>query len=217
MSEMMQPNLRIPISEDFFCDGKFYVLTSTSLGGSELTTKELSTILGDGQPTQIEALLQQGICIPLFFEADCELDRETLFVIGDLTPEEANGWIGRLRAKLHIPCGKLVFLCGGGDAEELAKAISGQPPQPDYQIFQVIDLPAGDYLVEVYAYLSSAVVQNYLEQQEKTVEAWFMDHCPDVVGQGYIIRLSPLDAEPPLPRLVPEVGWCGEFEFRQPE
>lgn len=26
-----------------------------------------------------------------------------------------------------------------------------------------------------------------------------------------------LETEPPMSRLVSEIGWCGEFEFRRPE
>ncbi|NJL43108.1 MAG: hypothetical protein HC935_06750 [Pseudanabaena sp. SU_2_4] len=70
---------------------------------------------------EIEALLRQGVCIPLYFEADCALDGFTLFVIGDLTEEESDEWIGKFVAKLNVPCGKLVLLCGGGDEEMITE------------------------------------------------------------------------------------------------
>lgn len=214
----------IPIDPNFFCDGHYYVLTSASLGGSELEPEALANQLAQADAADIEILLRQGICIPLYFDGDCALDTHTLFVLGELTEPQAHDWIGRLAWKLKIPCGKLVLLCGGGDGEELAYAISGKPPQPNYQIFQTIEVPPGDYLVEIYAYLSSMTVQLSLEswdqnwnlQRNDTLSQWYEENQPGSVDVAYIIRLSPLSTEPPFPPLVAEIGWCGEFEFRQP-
>ncbi|CAN1212349.1 DUF4261 domain-containing protein [Tumidithrix helvetica PCC 7403] len=221
MSKSIEPSIRIPISPEFFCDGGYYVLTSTSLGGGNFTPSEISTSLGDGNEAQVEELLKQGVCIPLFFEADCEIDRGTLFVIGDLTEEEASGWVGKLVAKLNIPCGKLVLLCGGGHEDMIAEAISGNPPNPNYVVFQAIDVPPDEYQVEIYAYLPSSSARNYiedrLEEQEPSIQDWFHRNQYDLEdGIGYIIRLTPLTTEPPLPKLVPEVGWCGVFDYQKP-
>lgn len=215
----------IPIDEAFFCDGHYYVLTSASLGGSGLTPEALSNTLRRADESEIEELLRRGVCIPLFFDGDCALDGETIFVLGDLTEQEEHDWIGRLSWKLNIPCGKFILLCGGGDAEELADAISGKPPKPNYQIFQVIDVPPAEYLVEVYAYLASMTVQLSLDEyddkgnlkENENLEQWYKTNRPGMDGVNYIIRLVPLDTEPPLPKLVFEIGWCGDFEFRQPE
>lgn len=225
MSEISEQRRCIPISKEFFCDGHYYVLTSASLGGSGFQPEELSNILGYPEEQEIEKLLRDGVCIPLFFDGDCALDSHTLFVFGDLTEQEEHDWIGRLSAKLNIPCGKFVILCGGGDADELAYAISGKPPKQHYEIFQVIEVPPAEYLVEIYAYLPSMTVQQSLEEydenwnliEHKALEEWYQANRPGIADIGYIIRLVPLETEPPLPRLVPEIGWCGEFEFRQPE
>src|SRR5690242_14064610 len=139
----MELRQSIPIASEFFCDGHYYVLTSASLGGSDLTPERVSDILGRADEPEIEELLKRGICIPLCFDGDCALDRTTVFVLGDLTEQEEHDWIARLSWKLNIPCGKFILLCGGGDAEELADAISGNPPKPNYQIFQAIDVPPG--------------------------------------------------------------------------
>lgn len=45
MSQSTESSKRISISPDFFCDGKFYVLTSTSLGGSHFTVIEISVVI----------------------------------------------------------------------------------------------------------------------------------------------------------------------------
>lgn len=225
MPETLEPRKAIPIDTDFFCDGHYYVLTSASLGNSGLKPKELSDTLGRAHEPEIEELLRRGICIPLFFDGDCALDGETVFVLGNLTAQEEHDWIGRLCGKLKIPCGKFIILCGGGDEGELADAISGNPPQPYYHIFQVIDVTPGEYLVEVYAYFSSMTVQLSLDdydaqgnlQENEVLRDWYQINRPGMAGINYIIRLAPLDTEPPLPTIVSGIGWCGEFEFRQPE
>lgn len=210
MTKINKSNTRIPISPEFFCDGHFYVLTSTSLGGSSFTPPDISNILGEGDEDQIEELLKQGVCIPLYFDPDCELDGCTLFVLGDLSEEEDKQWVGKLSWKLNIPCGKFVLLCGGGDEDELAYAISGNPPKQHYEIFQVVEVPPDEYLVEIYAYASSCIAREYLD-------AWDDDMDEREDGAiAYIIRLAPLITEPPLPKLVPEMGWCGVFEFPEP-
>ncbi|PZO41760.1 MAG: hypothetical protein DCF19_09415, partial [Pseudanabaena frigida] len=184
---------------------------------SLLITTEISTILGEGNESQIKELLRQGVCIPLFFEADCELDGNTLFVVGDLSEEEANAWVGKLVGKLNIPCGKLVLLCGGGDPDGFAHAMSGNLPDPNCEFFQIIEVPSGEYQVEIFAYLTSSIAQNYLEEQKENIQEWFRNNCSGTESIGYIIHLIPLESEPTLPKLVPEVGWCSEFEFREPE
>ncbi|MBW4483961.1 MAG: hypothetical protein KME14_15575 [Tildeniella torsiva UHER 1998/13D] len=215
----------IPLAEDFFCDGHYYLLTSGSLGGSEFTAEKLSNALGQADEQVVKNLLMRGICIPLFFDGDCALDGHTVVVLGDLSEQEEHVWIAKLSWKLAIPCGKFVIHCGGGDADELAYAIAGNPPEPNYRIFQIIDVPPGEYSVEIYAYLSSMTVQLSLEEydnhwnlKENTVlKEWYQLHRPGLVGIGYIIQLTPLKTEPPFPEFVPEIGWLGKFEFRQAE
>ncbi|HEY9888272.1 MAG TPA: hypothetical protein V6D02_07705 [Candidatus Obscuribacterales bacterium] len=224
MSQSTGDRQVIPLDENFFCDGHYYVLTSASLGGSGRSPAEVSEILGQGDADGITGLLWEGVCLPLCFDGDCALDQKTLIVVGDLTPEEARDWIGRLRWKLNIPCGKLVILCGGGDADEFAEAVSGVPPRPNYQIFQAIAVPPGDYLLEIYAYLSSMTVQMTLSEYDEhwneiehvELREWYETHQPGQEDIGYIIRLAPLQEIPPVPTLDPEMGWCGFFEFRRP-
>ncbi|HEY9695734.1 MAG TPA: hypothetical protein V6D10_00465 [Trichocoleus sp.] len=225
MPEILEPRQSIPLSTAFFCDGHYYVLTSASLGGSGLQPEEISDALSQSDEQQIEALLRRGVCIPLFFDGDCALDNNTVVVLGDLTEQEKQDWIGHLSWKLNIPCGQFIILCGGGDGEDFAYAISGNPPDPHYQFFQAIEVPPGEYLVQVYAYFSSMSVQLLLEeydekgdlQENEELRQWYQTNRPGCADIGYIIQLVPLETEPPFPKLVPEIGWCGEFEFRQSE
>jgi hypothetical protein len=235
MSNFLKSRQCIPLSEDYFCDGPYYVITSISLGGSDLSPQEVSTVLRQENEPEIKNLLHRGVCLPLFFPGDCAFD-DAIIVLGNLTEQEANEWIGRISWKLNIPCGKLVILCGGGDPQEFEYAVSGNPPEEHYEIFQVIDVPPGEYLVEIYAYVSSMTVNVYFEEDE-SLEEWFQRTRPGMElppwlqsfkEEGmvwelenelvnYLVRLAPLQTAPPLPKLIDGMGWCGEFEFRRPE
>jgi hypothetical protein len=222
MSELSETRQRLAISEEFFCDGHCYVLTSASLGGSDLTAEELSEILFEADEGKVKELLGKGVCFPVCFEGDCALDNNTVFVLGDLSEQEERDWIARLSWKLNIPCGRLILACGC-DAEDLERAVSGEPPEEHYVIYQVIEVSPAEYLVEIYAYFSSMTVQvslngydargNLVENEE--LAKWYQTNRPGLDDVGYVIRLKPLATEPPMPEL--EMGWFGKFEFRPPE
>lgn len=215
---MTEAARHIPIAPHFFCDGQGYVLTSSSLGGSMLTPKQIADLVLDGSAQEIAPLLTQGICLPVLFDSDCALDRQTLFVLGDLTPEQEQTWQARLTWKLEIPCGKLILLCSC-TADDLAHAISGQPPQEDFEIFQVIDVPPNSYLVEIYAYPSSATVlmtlsdADYAEYETTMLEPDY-DDAGHLTLVSYIIRLSPLKDELELPPMD-DHAWLSTFTFRE--
>lgn len=219
----------ISISADFFCDGHCYLLTSSSLGGSGLTAEEVQEILfKEDKEATTERLLKKGVCLPFCFPGDCALDGATEFVLGDLTEAEERGWMARLRWKLNVPCGKLILACGCL-AEDLEPALAGETPDPHYTIFQVIDVPPDEYLVEIYAFYSSQTMQVALDAESDEyddlddaefdedeygerlikVEPKYREYD----GAAYIIRLSPLETEPPLPKT--ESGWLENFEFRE--
>ncbi|MBD2231688.1 hypothetical protein [Phormidium tenue] len=205
---------RVPISPNFFCDGGGYLLTSSSLGGSGLDPTVLSQTILDSTPATIEPLLRQGVCIPLAFDGDCALDRSTLFVLGDLTEPEQSSWLGRFTWKLAIPCGKLVLLCGGGYADDLVHAISGRPADQHYEVFQVIEVPPATYRVDVYAYATSMTARIHFNDNPDNQDFDDLDDAYDEAGNptlvSYIIQLSPLMGELPLPGLD-EQGWCYQF------
>ncbi len=223
MTELSQTNNRIPISAELFCDGHCYLLTSASLGGSGLTANQVSEILFKADESKVIELLEKGVCFPVCFVGDCALDSNTLFVLGDLNGQEENDWIARLAWKLNIPCGKLI-LCCGCLAEDLEPAVLGEPPEENFVIYQVIEVPPAEYLVEIYAYLSSMTVQVSLDEwNERTgsysenveLKQWYQENRPGLENVDYIIRLKPIEIEPSRPKL--EDGWFNKFEFRRPE
>ncbi|QFZ91240.2 hypothetical protein [Synechococcus elongatus] len=228
----------LPVDQRFFNDGAWYVLSSTSLGNSGLEPGQIVDQLQGGVEA-IQQLIAEGICLPLFFPGDCALD-QVVVVLGDLTPEQEREWLGRIQSYLHIPCGELMLLGGGGCEEDWEVAIHhATPPNPHLFNFQKFTIPPGDYLVEVYAFLGSMNFNFQLEEiPRKQWQQWF--HLQDKTKaeqpdwfkfllandyidsekfglQEYIIRLSPLQEIPPLPVLDEEIAWCGYYQFRQPE
>ncbi|MFN8577612.1 MAG: hypothetical protein U0354_12215 [Candidatus Sericytochromatia bacterium] len=216
----MKLSKRIPISPDFFCDGDGYVLTSSSLGNSNLTPQKFSDLVLDGSFNDIKPVLEKGVCMPILFEADCVLDRKTLFVLGDLTEKEEKEWIAKLSWKLNIPCGKLILFCSCM-TEDVARAISGKEPEENYMIYQTVDVPPDLYKVEIYAYRHSPTYwltlsdEEYEEFEENEGDLLDGDYDEDgnLITVGYIIRLSPLKENLVLPNLGDT--WFKDFEFRK--
>lgn len=102
------------------------------------------------------------MCFPVCFEGDCALDGNTVFNLGNLNEQEERDWIARLAWKFNIPCGKLILCCGCPD-DDLEHALSDEPPDKHYVIFEHMEVPPGEYLVEIYAYYSSQTVQVSLD------------------------------------------------------
>jgi hypothetical protein len=204
---------QIPLDEDFFCDGAYYLLTSHSLGKSGIDPHALADILGSPTASQMNDLLGKGVCLPLAFEGDCAMDGGTLIVVGELDARHEQAWIARLSSMLSIPCGKFVMLCGGGDGDGLARAISGKPADKDYVIYQTIEVPPGDYRVDVLAYLDSETVMYMDDDSDEDAIRNKFRHLPKV-DECYVVHLTPLAGDLPLPPLLDEVNWPGVFEFR---
>jgi hypothetical protein len=207
-------NKTIPIDENFFCDGHYVVLLSQSLGGSGIDPLQLADTLGAGDAGAMQDLLRRGVCLPICFGTDCALDGATRFVVGNLDDEHRQAWVARLTGKLAVPCGKLVLLCGGGNGDDLARAVSGTPPEEDFCIYQTLDVPPGDYRVDVLAYLSSVTVGLLHQDLDDDELQEKYEHLP-AVDEGYVVHLTPLDGDLPLPALVDEVNWPGVFELRE--
>lgn len=213
LSESHPDNTTVPIDPEFFCDGHYVVLLSRSIGGSGISPHELSEILGGGSAEAMSDLLRRGVCLPICFGTDCAMDSGTLFVVGDLDDVHERGWVARLTGMLAIPCGRLVLVCGGGIGDELARAVSGEPADPDYCIYQTIDVPPGDYRVDVLAYPESVTVGMMHERlRDDEIREKYSDR--PVVAESYVVQLTPLAGDLPLPALVEDIGWPGVFEPR---
>ena len=226
----------IPLKENFFNDGYWYVLSSTSLGGSHLSPAQIAEYLQSGDDATMNQLLRDGVCLPLYFPGDCALD-DAIVVIGDLTEQEEAEWIGRVRSKLEIPCGEFLVM-GGGMEEDFEVALTHFETTDSF--FQKLKLEPGSYMVAVYAYLSSMTVNfawEDISDPDESIEGWWQRTRP---GQDYpewlnfyleeeyvdseefdfleyIIRLAPLKEDVPEPDLEESTKWCGVFEIRKPD
>lgn len=225
-----------PVHEGFFNDGHWYVISSSSLGGSGLSADEIADKLQTEDDAVINELLREGICLPLYFGADCELDK-VVFIEGGLSEQEEAEWIGRIRSKLTVPCGE-IMLMGGGMPEDFEDAlVNFEPPDPHYRYFHKIKVEPGTYLVEVYAFIGSyAVNEDWEEKSADEFEQWWDESRPgrkraewiecfreeeyvdgeDLELQEYIIRIAPLKEEVEIPALDEDTKWVGDFEMRKP-
>lgn len=237
----------LPLREGFFCDGHEYVISSTSLGGSGLTPSALVEQLQVDDPERISDLLRRGICLPLTFDGDCALDSAKV-VLGDLTPEESEEWIGRIQSRLEVPCGEVLLLGGGGFEEDWETAIAEfEAPDPAFVNFVKWKVEPGTYLVELYAFSGSMTfnvawgehpwgIMRHAAETKQSLSQWWDTTRPGeprppwlecVLSEGdmgnlglldYLLRLRPWQPEDEnlaLPPLVPEINWCGVFEYRR--
>lgn len=83
----------------------------------------------------------------------------------------------------------------------------------DYCIYQTIDVPPGDYRVDVLAYVDSTTVGLMHEDLELEEIAETYKHLP-TVRESYVVRLTPLDGDLPLPGLDEETNWPAVFALR---
>jgi hypothetical protein len=97
----------------------------------------------------VTAFAAQGLFIPLLFDSDNGCTAR--FLLGDANEQEAAEWIGRVVWKLDLRSGKMC--CEG----------------------EVIDVPPGEYLVEVCLYLPSDSASRILQLVEKDRE-WDWDY-----------------------------------------
>ena len=233
----------VPLRENYFCDGAYYLITSSSLGG--FTPEALAAKVSGSAESDMSELISSGVCIPVAFQGDCAMDRAVI-VVGELTAQEDSEWIGKITGRLKIPCGKLIVTCGGGDAETLHGAVSGKglgaSNFTDY--FQVVEIPAGDYLAEVYAYYPSIhgnffFCKDEYDSDTEPMGEWkkwyeetrageplppWLEEFGDYAMPGeldelvsYIIRLKPHEgASVPEPQLDEDTGWAA-FVMRKPE
>lgn len=228
----------VPVRESFFCDGAWYVLASSSLGGSGLSAAELGAKLQEDDPAVIARLLTDGVCFPLHFPGDCALD-DAVIIVGDLTEEEEQEWIGRIRSKLEIPCGEFMLMGGGLDEDFEVALPNAEAPDPHFVFFQKVSVPPGTYLVELYSFLGSMPVNfawEELPEDAESFEEWwkrtrvdqpeaewisFFNEEEYVDSEDFdllehIIRIAPLTETVPPPLQDEDYHWCVTTEFRRP-
>jgi hypothetical protein len=98
----------------------------------------------------------------------------------------------------------------------MERAVSGKPPQKDFCIYQTIDVPPGDYRVDVLAYVDSVTVGLHEDNEDLEPEEMAEKYKQlPTVRESYVVQLTPLKGDLPLPQLTEETNWPGVFEFRR--
>jgi hypothetical protein len=163
------------------------------------------------------------------------------FVLGDMTGQERDEWTARVRWKLEVPCGRV--LVSGSLSEDFGYDVHEIGPATDggsYDLGGYVDIPPGTYLVEVYGYPPGDLSGGWghtsntdlfgtwpgIEEEDpldffrrtrpgQTPPVWISGGYDDTPYVDFVVRLLPLDEEPPLPDLEPD--GCIEWEFRKPD
>jgi len=212
-------------------------LAPRSLGG--VTPEEFGKIwMGAGNET-VKDLVMRGAMMPMsLYQDDGYLVR---FVLGDLSEQEASEWTARVRWKLNVPCGK-VIVSGvlDDDVEYWFPEIGAAKNNGSYELGCYVEVPAGEYLVEVHSYppgdlstgwgriekdglfdsLPEIERENPIDyfkraRPDEEPPKWIKDDYDfDTYFINFIIRLAPLNEELPAPKLEEDV--CIEWEFRKP-
>ena len=213
----------------FAFDGGTYTLTSRSLGGSH-TPEEVAAIIDGKDVAAAQRLVDGGAVLPLAFEGDCMLD-DAVFVVGELSEEERQQWVGRIRTRLNVPCGKLVLMGGGMTAEDYDPAWSSG--------YAVVEVEPGEYDVELLFYPGSYRAMEFLGEDAEELGRWFRETRPGEAEPawlkavrdeddtferdslvGYLVHVSPAQGTAERPQ-VEAVQYTGNFvektELRRPE
>jgi hypothetical protein len=111
--------------------------------------------------------VERGLVIPVELVQDDPLIVRV--VLGDLTPEEESEWVGRIVHTLRVPCGSLAVE-GGLDPST--------DDESEYVLF--VDVPPGDYRVEVLTYLHG-INSDYCvsELSKEKLGTWFRRTRPN--------------------------------------
>ncbi len=216
--------------EGFYFDGGTYTLTSRSLGGTGHTPETVASVIDGKDLAAAQRLVHAGVALPLAFEGDCMLDG-AVFVVGELSEEEQQHWVGRIRARLRVPCGKLVLMGGGITPENY--------DPDDSEAYAVVDVEPGEYDVQLLFYPGSYRAMEHLGEDADALTRWLHETRPgepepgwlralregdDLFDRdtlvGYLVHLSPAQGPAPQPK-VEAVAYTGNFveqtELRRPE
>ena len=172
------------IAEDFmiYNDGNDFSIGS----GTAQTKYDTDSLIADKNFMAVGDF----ICLELF-EDNCVNVR---VVIGELTEQEEAEWVGRVRSKLDLRCGKL----------GVSSALVMFDEDPDETAFNFIRVPPDEYQVDVYAYFPSFTgvakgLRDELTGPESTpVAQWFRESRPGEDMPNWLVYecLESYDADP---------------------
>lgn len=116
--------------------------------------------------------VREGLVIPVALVQDDPL--LVRVVLGDLTPEEDEEWVGRVVSTLRIPCGTLAVEGG------LDPRVDDEEAEEEGYV-KYVEVPPGDYTVEILTYLHGINGEYCVEDALKKERpgAWFRRTRPD--------------------------------------
>ena len=105
-------------------------------------------------------------------------------VLGELNPEESNGWVAKATRHVEFESGQLVFDAGGFFGNEAA---SDATAAPDYL---VVEIPKGSFRVSAYVYLPSNFATELLKRRKLSYLDWFRNSHPDSAVPFWLVDLA---------------------------
>jgi hypothetical protein len=182
-----------------------FLLTSATL------TKADPDELALEEESHWNAAVRHGLLLPvLLWQDDSFVAR---LILGDLNEQEQEEWLGRLTWKIRVPCGELVLAPGRQALERTT-----HPGR-----LQSVDIPAGDYLVNIYTLINSMNAGPLLEGPDgglaEPLGAWFRRSRPEAAE--FPLWLHNLCCRHPAQDPGHEQDWAGrepddDSEFDEP-
>jgi hypothetical protein len=214
--------------------GCMIMAASMSLGGYAFEDLLEGVFSGQADET-VRQLVERNVLMPMTLYQD---DGYIVRVVRDeLGEREAADWTARVRWQLHIPCGKLL-VTGVLDNED--EVPLGKDGDDFYYGCCYVEVPPGDYQVEVYSYpphdlstgwgqidnpelfqgpLEAEKRQDYFQRTRpnETPPEWFDEENYKLQNAyvNFVVRLSAWKEE--LPPLQFEGDGFIQWEFRKPD
>ena len=118
--------------------------------GLSITSRRMGGKGIDGGGKEWMKAVRNGDIIPIVLVQDDSFNMRVV-VGGDLEPQEAEEWVGRLDWKLNVPDGNLV-VCGG--SEYVMEEFEDEEDSYMAQFIRQVSIPRGEYRATVYMYFS---------------------------------------------------------------
>lgn len=189
-------------------DGGVLWLAPMNLGGESYQAQIVNHINAqfEGGETMM-ALVEQGLDIPVGFYGEGGYVPIRV-VIGNCTASESEGWTARITSKLDLSCGQLIVSClADPDAfyddplpqpvnvRALEPAIAKLGESPHCGDIVYVDVPPGEYWVDVYSYPPKDLSGNW--ESIVNPDYWDAKH-PEAESLDHYWRRTRADQEPPV-------------------
>jgi hypothetical protein len=148
-------------------------IENDSGGFSILSSSVVDRVIEDGRENDMDFV--QGHEVILMSMAGDDTPTARVVVGEPLSAAEEAEWIARVRRRLKIPCGRLI-LAGGFDPDCLAEARDSD--WADGGLVRVVEVPPGEYLVDVYTHLPTMTARFLRKEWDEKIGEWFRREHP---------------------------------------